>query len=48
MVPSKNNWLCWKIAGPGISKNLFYSLDYEDVIQLAINQLDFIRLESFG
>lgn len=46
-IPERDTNLARKISGPGISKNLFYSLKIEDTVQLALAELEKIRLEYF-
>ena len=46
-VPTRNTNVAWKIAGPGISKNLFFSLKFEDCIQLIIAQLEKEKISHF-
>ena len=46
-VPTRDTNVARKIAGPGISKNLFYSLKFEDCVQLIIAQLEKEKISHF-
>lgn len=46
-VPQANSWLATRIAGPGISRNLYYSLSVDDAIILIQTLLEKIQLNLY-
>ena len=46
-VPTIDTNFSHKISGPGVSKNLFYSLKFEDCVQLIIAELEKEKMKHF-
>lgn len=42
--PRDDSWIAWRVAGPGVSKNFYQTMNEEDLYVLVLAELEKIRL----
>ena len=47
-VPENDTCIAWKIGGPGISRNFYFSMEVEDVYMLFRQHLEEFQLDVFA
>lgn len=41
------NWLAWRVSGPGIGQEFYYSLDKADLLLLVRAEIEKMQLQQF-